>query len=152
MRWEWRGIREIFYAGKCIRLREQTSLTPTRVPGFAVGATTSKRRPWISYDGTNRTTRFPILYDTSLTSTQLLVTGQAAVWALTAFSFSNISLGHTKLVNPFISYIQGRFDSNWSKVPLAHGISTSSRSMNFELGFGVCLNMTKIILFCRQSH
>ena len=31
-----------------------------------------------------------------------------------------------------------------AKVPLAHGISTS-RSMNFELGFGVCLNRTKII-------
>ena len=30
-------------------------------------------------------------------------------------------------------------------VPLANGISTS-RSMNFELGFGVCLNRTKIIL------
>ena len=38
-----------------------------------------------------------------------------------------------------------RVDSNWTKVPLAHGISTS-RSMNFELGFGVCLNKTKINL------
>ena len=38
-----------------------------------------------------------------------------------------------------------RVDSNLTKVPLAHGISTP-RSMNFELGFGVCLNKTKIML------
>ena len=39
-----------------------------------------------------------------------------------------------------------RVDSNCTKVPLAHGISTS-RSMNFELGFGVCLgNKIKIML------
>ena len=38
-----------------------------------------------------------------------------------------------------------RVDSNLTKVPLAHGISTS-RSMNFELGFGVCLHKTKIML------
>ena len=33
-------------------------------------------------------------------------------------------------------------DSNLAKVPLANGISTS-RSINFELGFGVCLNGTR---------
>ena len=38
-----------------------------------------------------------------------------------------------------------RVDSNLTKVPLAHGISTP-RSMNFELGFGVCLYKTEIIL------
>ena len=38
-----------------------------------------------------------------------------------------------------------RDDSNLAKVPLAHGISTP-RSMNFELGFGVCLNKTKVML------
>ena len=32
-----------------------------------------------------------------------------------------------------------RVDSNLAKVPLANGISTS-RSINFELGFGVCLD------------
>ena len=42
-------------------------------------------------------------------------------------------------------YAVYRVDSNLAKVPLAHGISTS-RSMNFELGFGVCLNKTKIML------
>ena len=38
-----------------------------------------------------------------------------------------------------------RVDPNLAKVPLANGISTS-RSVNFELGFGVCLYKTEIIL------